>query len=360
MLVDGIKSQSGTELFNSVRYSTAPPGPSFFGGLDTLFQASPLQRGDVVEIQGATGSGKTSFLYFLCITAILPSEWTVTLGSNPISTSVGGKGQSVAFLDCTQRFSITRLATLLREHLSQALEVTVQDHVIDDQVRECLKRLHVFSPHSTVQLAATLQRLPSYFTSEAASATELAYVLIDGSSEFFWADQYERERSLNGAKGKAPAADPAGANVDPLRLLVSSLAHVRSTLSPIIVLSQWVLRDATVSHLSQEGLPLFAHHLPAPYPRISNPFPPIDPADPMRPPILPNSEASTVPLKWHIMTFAPPVKKLLGGGTFREALARRKAGRGKGMQGIKAVLRAAGGKEVGSWEWDVLERSVYG
>lgn len=320
----------------------------------------------MLDIQGAAGAGKTSLLLFLAVTALVPQHWTPAVDGPAVRVETSGKEQHVVFVDCTQRFDIERLAALLHAFLSAQLVTALgpgrreKDYTgsVELEVLRCLERLHVYSPASIVELAATLLRLPTDLA-ELESAQDLAYLLVDGSSEFVWDVQLEKEHADAAAKGYARADSTAAPTLTPLRLFVSALAHVRQKLSPVIVLTHWVLRAQNPTHHSSDGLPFFGQHLPAPYPTITTPFPAVDPTDPLRPHLLPETDISTVFLKYHIQLFAPPVRSIGRSKTFEDAFAERQEGRGAGMQGFRAVLRAAGGQEVGTWEWDVLENAIH-
>lgn len=318
----------------------------------------------MLDIQGAAGSGKTSFLLFLTLTALVPRIWEPTVEGVQLRVETSGKEQAVAFVDCTQRFDVERLAALLHAYLAAQLadalgpgRKTQHSDVVDLEVVRCLERLHVYSPGSTAELAATLLRIPTDLA--AIGESELAYLLIDGSSEFAWSDQLEKEHLAAAAKGKARADTTATPALTPLRLLVSSLAHIRQRLSPVIVLTHWVLRAQNPTHHSRDGLPFFGQHLPAPYPSITTPFPSIDSSDPLKTHLIPGTNIPTVFLKYHVQLYAPPVVRIDRGTTFEVVFGKRQEGRGQGMNGFRAVLRTAGGRELGSWEWDVLENVIH-
>ncbi|KAL8290075.1 hypothetical protein RQP46_003014 [Phenoliferia psychrophenolica] len=362
MLASGIHTESGRALLSSVRFATTPQGDTFVTGLDTL--VTTFERGDVIEVQGGPSSGKTQLLLCLAMTAILPQTWEPVVKGQTLNVYLGGKGKAVAFFDCTQRFDIERLASLLRSYLAAQLASALgprlgppPEQLTELEVMRCLGRLRVYTPGSTIELAATLLRLPADLASDHTSH-DLAYVIVDGSSEFCWADQLEREQTAAALKGKGRATDAADLHLSPLRLLVSSLAHVRQILSPIVFLSQWVMREDSVSNRSRDDLPFYHHHLPPPYPHITSHLPPFDPSDPLRTHSLPNSDIPTIFLKWHIQIFAPPLQTLNVAKPFRHAFLKRLEGRGSGMVGFTAVLRGAGGKEVGSWNMDVLDDRI--
>ncbi|GAA5879223.1 hypothetical protein JCM1840_007619 [Sporobolomyces johnsonii] len=358
-----IRTESAVDFFSSCRCSTSLP-VTYVEGLDALLYGTDaaLRRGDVVEVQGLPSSGKTSLLLHLAATALLMRKAHVRIDGSVAEVRVGGKEETVVWMDCTTRFDIARLASLVRHHLVVAIQrfrrprglgaPTVEE--LDSLVEECLARFHVFHPTSTLQLAATVQGLPEWFKDHATE--DLGYVLVDGMSEFAWADQYVRETT--------PKPPPPNPPLPPLRLLLAAIANLRKTLAPVIFITQWVFRPSvTLPHLSQEKFPFYQHHFAPPHwPSISSPSPSIDPSDPLKPPTLPNSDWPTFPIKLHI-TMHPPAKAVFRKGVglatvLSESMKESGEREGKGTEGIKCVLRGPGGKEIGSWEMGVHDHEI--
>ncbi|TNY17866.1 hypothetical protein DMC30DRAFT_88985 [Rhodotorula diobovata] len=392
-LSDAIHSSTARSLVAQVRYFSSTP-PTWIPGLDTLLDAAPnlhLHRGDLVELQGLPGTAKSSLLLHLAATALLPRTAHVPIADTVLAVPVAGKELHVAWLDCTPaRFDLDRLAALVRHHLDLAIRRfraprgigAPRDSELDALVDECMTRLTVFTPTSTLQLAATLRGLPRW--ASAHTADELGYVLIDGMSEFAWADQH------------AAATATGGPTAPPVRLVLDALSHLRATLSPLVFLTQWVFRPAAVlAHKSQEGLPFYAHHYPpSHWPSILSPArpppPPPAPSDPRRP--LDPPQASPpgptasgrpappvpvpVPLALHLTLHPSPTPPLRRGTPLALLLSeqrrrvrvreREREGPGAGTargavggtEGIRCVVRRPGGAEVGSWEIEVWEREI--
>ncbi|GAA6046868.1 hypothetical protein JCM3770_005683 [Rhodotorula araucariae] len=386
-LSDGISSSTALSLVSSVRYHTSLP-TTYVGGLDALLHSAdlPLRRGDIVEVQGLPGSAKSSLLLHLAATALLPRTAHVRIADQVLAVPVGGKEQAVAWIDCTAaRFDIDRLASLVRHHLDLAIRRfraprgigAPRGDELESLVDECMARLHVFSPTSTLQLAVTLQGLPRW--AARATADELGYVLVDGMSEFAWADQHA---AMTAVGGGAPDTK------QPLRLVLHALAQLRATLAPVVFITQWVFRpQAVLPQRSQEGLPFYAHHYAPPHwpsiltparARAPDPDSDTDPAG-ARSPLARLEGPVPVPLALHITLHPAPVAPLRR-GTPLAALAaeqRRRVGvrqkardgprRGSwgtaegavgGTEGIRCVVRKPGGVEVGSWEMSVFEREI--
>ncbi|BGP15180.1 hypothetical protein JCM10213_008680 [Rhodosporidiobolus nylandii] len=378
-LSSGITSSSALSLVSSVRHATSVP-PTFLSGLDALLHSSdtePLRRGDVVELQGLPGSGKTALLLHLAATTLLPRFAYVRFedlrgGPGVACVEVGGKEEVVAFLDCSARaFPISRLSALLRRHLRLAIRRyrapkglgAPREEELDALVEEALSRLHVFKPSSTLQLAVTVQDLPVWAADRAEQngddEPELGMVLIDGMSEFAWADQLTRENAAATTTSSSTPPTP------PLRLLLRAIANLRASLSPLIFLTQWVFRPSSVlSQTSQESLPFYTHHFAPPHwPSISSAPRPAG-KDPLEAPIVGVGAERwpSFPLALHI-TLHPPEKGVFRRGSkWSEVTAERAGGKGAkegdATEGIKCVVRAPGGRELGSWEMSVAEEEI--
>ena len=182
----------------------------------------------------------------------------------------------------------------------------------------------------------------------------------DGMSEFAWADQHATEHLPKGGQAP-PGAPPTPAHS--LRLLVAAIARLRSSLSPITLVTQWVFRPekatrystTTVTEPGQQGLPFYASHLPA------NQWPSIDRAspattDPLAPPsLIPGTQLPSFAFTYHITCYPPPLQPMRNGVTLQQALSSRLDGRGEGTSGFRCVLREKGGREIGMWEWEILK-----
>jgi DNA-repair protein XRCC2 len=241
------------------------------------------------------------------MTAVLPFAATFSLPSttqpgnrshnNSRRVVLGGRDKSVAFFDCDNRFSASRLFNLLRGHIKSRIQEHCaaaeeawdgDDAEMDALVRKCLARVHVFRPTSTESLAEELDSLPSYHASRlgaaGADSTEFIFVFVDSMSAFYWQDRYRVEQ-LSASSSSSSAARPQ----HPIRLVCAALCHVRKKLSPVIFLSNWALGPLTTAHGPGPGRAIpsesfYRAHLPSPYP-APGALPPgsssFDPKDPL-------------------------------------------------------------------------------
>lgn len=387
LLADGIACDTALNLSSAVRHSSSVPHV-YVDGLNAILDQAGLQlrRGDVVEVQGLASSGKMSLLLHLAATALLPRKAHVRVDRQFLEIIVGGKEEAVVWVDCTSRFDVDRLASILRHHLKTAIQRyraprgigAPRDEELDGLVDECLARLHVFYPSSTLQLAATIQALPEWAKTNAAE--EVGSVLIDGMSDFAWADQYTHEqRSASLASGAHRSVDSFPSSQAALRLLLAAIANLRRSLAPLIFITQWVFRPhAVLPQRSSDGLPFYQHHFAPPHwPSIST-VPAVSEADitPLDSPSLLDGMWPTFPLKLHITTH-PAKKPVFRSGVnldtvmqeqkkrlkerdklFKRARGLGTAAGGMGTEGIQCVVRKQGGIEIGSWEMSVYEKEI--
>ncbi|GAA6016049.1 hypothetical protein JCM10207_004425 [Rhodosporidiobolus poonsookiae] len=409
-LTSGISSTTALSLSSSVRFSSSLPS-TFLAGLDQLTHNTPLalRRGDLIELQGLPGSGKTSLLLHLAATALLPRTAHIHFadlrgGPGLAPVPIGGSEHNVAWIECSARgFPTARLAALLRSLLVEAVRrfraplglSAPKEDEFQSVLDEALARLHVFQPSSTAQLAATVRHLPRWAAQRAldlgTDEPELGAVLIDGMSEFAWADQLAREQSTL-------SSSSSSSETPPLRLLLSALAHLRATLAPLIWITQHVFRPSvTLPQTSEAGLPFYAHHYAPPHwPSLAQPN--YDAATvgrggrgPLEPPLVGGSAGGaagggkredpwpTVPVKLHITLHPPDKASFARGSSWAQVMAERSSSgggggggrgggaagrgererRGEGMtEGVRCVVRGPGGREVGSWEVAVGEGEV--
>ena len=368
------------QLFNGVHHSTSQSNTTLLSGLDDLLSQSSLHlaSGDVVELQGSPSTGKTSLLLLLALIATLPPSFALACqAGQTLHVDVGGKSQGVVWADCDAKFDVVRLAQLMRAHLGRVVNEAVAaatehgtgpppvpvpvprelDQQLGQIVSDSLNRVVVLRPTSTLQLATTLEALPVVWLAERRPV--LLYLLIDGISSFWWQDQRDLEgrpsRPLPGGPHSLPSATP------PLRLFLSAVAHVRATLAPTTFLTQWILQPSNITHQASSALPqrlgfgFVQHHMPPPYPQITSPPHVSPPGDLLRAPTLPNTGNPTFGLKLHITCYRMPKQGIKCGTGLKEALGKQREGREAGPRGDRFVglVRAAGGRELGAWEYEV-------
>ncbi|XP_067341722.1 DNA repair protein XRCC2 isoform X1 [Channa argus] len=137
-------------------------------------------HGEVVELYGTEGTGKTELLYHLLCRCVLPK-------------AAGGLEVDVVFVDTDYSLDMLRLVSILDNRLNRARSTSSPLAGSDDAVlRLCLSRLLVVHCSSSSQLLLTLHFLETSLSSRPG----LALVLIDSISAFYWVDRAEAGASV--------------------------------------------------------------------------------------------------------------------------------------------------------------------
>ncbi|XP_031166282.1 DNA repair protein XRCC2 [Sander lucioperca] len=158
-------TESGAQLFARLeaRRSLKDVEPRLFpedGGPD---------HGEVVELYGTEGTGKTELLYHLLCRCVLP-------------VACGGLEVDVVFVDTDYSLDMLRLVSILDSRLNAD----------EAALRSCLSRLLVVHCSSSSQLLLTLHFLETSLSSRPG----LALLLIDSISAFYWLDRCEGGASV--------------------------------------------------------------------------------------------------------------------------------------------------------------------
>ncbi|KLO20245.1 hypothetical protein SCHPADRAFT_816754, partial [Schizopora paradoxa] len=225
---------------------------------------SPLNRGDVLEIQGPPASGKTQLNYHLVMNCILPRELLLMNGGPHFRLStdqgheIGGWGRGAVVLDCDGRWDVSKLKHMLYNRLlkeQQKLKGAELASPTDELVLECLKRVHIFKPRSTLSMACTILRLPQYHAQHMGSL-EIALLVVDPISSFYWQDKLFVEQKRNADDNKDPTY--------PMDHFLTTLQNFRLVYGPVIIMANWGLWP-----LSNQGpSPFYRQHLypfPSPF-----------------------------------------------------------------------------------------------
>ncbi|ORX91497.1 hypothetical protein K493DRAFT_50170 [Basidiobolus meristosporus CBS 931.73] len=209
-LLAEIQSESGLQLYNSIK-TKCPTGPLYIDGIDRSiavarnelekYLADPIKYtsiypGEILQIDGSTGTGKTEVALFLVLTTIIPEYQEVTVGQEIVRVHLGGRGKSVVFIDVEAKLRVERIFEVCRGHFLRCLgkgnsslypELVGQ---IDRLLLDWSKRVHIFRPNSTLELLSTLRGLPGYLSQ---LEEEFHFLFLDSPSSFYWIDRFESQ-----------------------------------------------------------------------------------------------------------------------------------------------------------------------
>ncbi|XP_044977559.1 DNA repair protein XRCC2 homolog isoform X1 [Hordeum vulgare subsp. vulgare] len=200
---DWLSVDETAAAFLSRSLSTRPPIL-----LPPPLHRAPLRPGNVVEIAGPSGSGKSQLLLMSAVQCILPKEWE--------GVHFGGLGKAVMYIDLDCRFDVLRLAQILRKRIAAgcgSVHPTNEEFEIDGSKDEfhslestlfsdCMKRFLYVRCYNSSELIDALKSLK--FQSEARSEVfgiSVYFLMLDSIGAFYWIDralQPTRE-----SKGKA-------------------------------------------------------------------------------------------------------------------------------------------------------------
>ena len=239
---------------------------------ETFFSTSnPLCRGDVAEIQGPSGSGKSHLVYHLVSTCVLP----------PVHQTVqlGGWGKVAIVFDCDGTYDLRRFRDLLEFRCTSSLrsenfdEHRIGARTLEQLIDDSLSRLHIFRPDSSIQLAASLLHLPEHVATEPSLRhAEMALLVVDSVSAFYWADRLTAEHLRQAGQHYAPGS------LNPFAHVVTALERVKALYAPAIVLTNWALTSAApLTDGAASDLPPYKQHM---YPFLGLQRPSGQPEDP--------------------------------------------------------------------------------
>ncbi|KAG6889191.1 hypothetical protein C0995_002906 [Termitomyces sp. Mi166 len=237
MLAD-IHTESLAELLAQVHpKQAASNGFHIFG--------SSLGRGDTLEIQGGPSSGKTHLLFHLIIDCIIPFQ------------HAGCADVAIVF-DMDHSFDIIRLNHLLLRRLTHS--VGLDTSAAEFVAQQSLKRLHIFRPTSTLQLAATFSHLATYHSSQF-SGEKIGIVAIDSMSSRYWPDRFIAEQVRNSFTSHI---QPGSKHVPPLQHVLLALESFSRIHRPLVIMTNWGLHS-----LDNGVASLYRQHL-QPLPTLSS------------------------------------------------------------------------------------------
>ncbi|XP_033971328.1 DNA repair protein XRCC2 isoform X1 [Trematomus bernacchii] len=167
------------------------------------------ENGEVVELYGSEGTGKTELLYHLLSRCLLP-------------LSAGGLEVDVVFMDTDYSLDMLRLVSILDSRLNAARSSSSSSGSDEELLGSCLSRLLVVHCSSSSQLLLTLHFLETTLTSR----PRVALLLIDSISAFYWPDRCEGGTSVTKQEEKlSKCAELLGRLLRDFRITVFATCH---------------------------------------------------------------------------------------------------------------------------------------
>lgn len=138
--------------------------------------------GEILEVNGETGTGKTIHLMEFIARAIIPIEY-------------GGKGASVIVIDTNSNFHVPfLLPKIIEKHVihnrtlsCQSTDTEVLQEVTDNVesiVLDAMKRISFFKCYSIIEYELTLL----YCTNHLTTNTHISLMVVDSIATFYWSD----------------------------------------------------------------------------------------------------------------------------------------------------------------------------
>ncbi|KAH8102489.1 hypothetical protein BXZ70DRAFT_928727 [Cristinia sonorae] len=367
-LLAEIHSESLQSFLTSLRLDSPPTCKTAIPAVDnhavsTNPLANGLRRGDIIELQGPPASGKSHLVYHLVINCILPPRHT-----HPNFT---GWGRAAVVFDPDRTFDVTRLRQLLWTRISaqgqpeQASRPTEQ--YLQELLDQCMRRLHVIRPTSTVQLAFSILHLSKHHATHPSLQNEaLGLIAVDSMNAFYWDDRYTMEQ----LRGAGAPLNQNSTFVPPLAHVCKALHRLRLSHAPVVVLTTRDLIPVPTSKVPvSEGTPVIPSSRQHLYPFLIPAVKPRQDPEPTdvimgdasvsnveedkKPPLLPNHpprrQEARLPLAFHL-TLSQALRSDLATDN-SEAL-------GSKGPGTSVVIRGPTGFTVGSCTLRIGEDDV--
>lgn len=175
----GSTSECGVKLLSRLQSKKRPSMVSLSPEIIPVVGPKP---GEILEISGECGTGKTILLMDLIAQTIIPTEY-------------GGKGASVIVIDTNSNFHVPfLLPRIIEKHIihsrtSTCLTTDTEDlRVVTDNVAdivlETMKKILLFKCYSATDYELTLL----YCTNHLTTNSNVSMIAVDSISTFYWSE----------------------------------------------------------------------------------------------------------------------------------------------------------------------------
>jgi DNA-repair protein XRCC2 len=239
--------------------------------------------------------------------------------------------------------------------VSDAFAPDAIDTLIDDIAMTAMKKVHVFQPTSSVQLASSLMNLAAYHMS-ALPDDEIGFMVVDSISSFYWPDRFTLEQITpvgDTQRGMSSAANP-------LYHVLISLQKIRLSHGPVIALTNWGLNPLTKPTQNSGHTTFYKQHLFS-FPILSQYQPNISSFTETNPAVKSTPNLTMLPPLTHHVTlslvaiapFGPGIS--LDEGKEQESKYRKEL---VTKREIVGVIRTSGSTQVGRFNLGIGENEV--
>eukprot|EP01118_Nematostelium_gracile_P004906 TRINITY_DN1584_c0_g1_i4.p1 TRINITY_DN1584_c0_g1~~TRINITY_DN1584_c0_g1_i4.p1 ORF type:complete len:273 (-),score=59.23 TRINITY_DN1584_c0_g1_i4:117-842(-) len=143
-----------------------------------------LRSGNVIELYGGNGTGKTETLMLVIISCIFPKKWK--------DINFGGSEACFIIYDNDYHLDILRLSCIMEYKAKSILEeneLQVDLDEMEEFIASCLERLHVIRCRDSFEFCMSLKVLPNLIQ----TIGEVKVLAIDSLSALFWLDKQHEE-----------------------------------------------------------------------------------------------------------------------------------------------------------------------
>ncbi|GAQ89378.1 DNA recombination and repair protein [Klebsormidium nitens] len=187
-----------------------------------FIDSAAIRPGNVVEIFGASGSGKTEILTQAVATCILPSEVD--------GVGYGGAGGAALFFDLDGRFDILRLVRILESRINEAqvAQGGGDADALSQVFTASLRRFRLLHCHNSFHLLAALKMLQPEIRQivQNHGPDSLHLICIDSIGAFHWLD-----KGLHLWAGHRDALTQSGLS----KAVVTELKHIMKRHRPLML-----------------------------------------------------------------------------------------------------------------------------
>lgn len=161
------KIENGLELF--VRLN---PRPELTGIWPELIKNMGPSPNDVIEINGPSSTGKTTFVLELILRTILPQTYN--------SIEINGKNTSAIFIDTDHHFNMFRFVRMIELKLIGCGFTSAED--IQNVIMKSLEKLIMCNVFNLTELHATVHKLSDMIHKN----SNIGVICLDNIGSFYW------------------------------------------------------------------------------------------------------------------------------------------------------------------------------